>query len=185
MVQLLLNYELHRVLGLAIASTRHRIFISTADLKNVQLPMAARAARCRSLLSMLDDLAKRGVEVRVLHSGIPSGPFLQELKRCRADGVAIRRCPRVHAKAVIIDGRQMYIGSANLTGAGLGAKSPRRRNFESGILTEDLSLIDPMIEMLESVWDGTQCEQCGRKKFCPLPLEEPAHMRNVEFGMRN
>lgn len=171
MLQLLLNHELHRVLGLALSSARHRIFVSTADLKNVQLPVAAKAGRYRSLLSLLDELAKRGVEVRVLHSGIPSGPFLQELKRCRADGVQMRRCPRVHAKAIIIDGRRMYLGSANLTGAGLGAKSKRRRNFESGILTDELALIDPMIEMLEGIWSGAQCEPCGRKKFCPLPLE--------------
>lgn len=182
MAKLLLNYELNRVLGLAVASARHRLFMSTADLKNVQLPVAARAGRARSLLSLLDDLARRGVEVRVLHGGIPSGPFLEELKRSRADGVAIRRCPRVHAKAIIIDGRTMYLGSANLTGAGLGAKSPRRRNFEAGILTEDLGLIDPMIEMLESVWTGRQCETCGRKKFCPLPLESPGRLELAAKG---
>ncbi len=47
-----------------------------------------------------------------------------------------RRCPRLHAKAVIIDCRAMYLGSANLTGAGLGAKADKRRNFEMGIWTE-------------------------------------------------
>jgi phosphatidylserine/phosphatidylglycerophosphate/cardiolipin synthase-like enzyme len=183
MVQLLLNYDLHRVLGLAIASARHRLFIATADLKNVQLPLAASAGRvsARSLLSLLEGLARRGVQVRVLHSGVPSGPFLQEWKRCHVpaaagtsggSGVQIRRCPRVHAKAVIIDGRRMYLGSANLTGAGLGAKSPRRRNFEGGILTDELSLIDPMTEMLEGIWAGRQCVGCGRKEHCPLPLEE-------------
>lgn len=45
-------------------------------------------------------------------------------------------CPRVHLKSLIIDGRFAYVGSANLTGAGMGAKSDRRRNFESGIITD-------------------------------------------------
>lgn len=176
MIKLLLNYDLHRVLGLAIASAKHRLFIATADLKNVQLPLASRAGHrpARSILSLLNDLGRRGVEVRVLHSGIPSGPFLHELKRFGADHLDLRRCPRVHAKAVIIDGRMMYLGSANLTGAGLGAKSPRRRNFEGGIITDELTLIDPMIDMLESIWSGGNCTECGRKDHCPLPLERPS-----------
>jgi len=77
----------------------------------------------------------------------------------------------VHAKAVIIDGRTMYLGSANLTGAGLGAKSPRRRNFEAGIITDDIPLIDQMLDMLEAVWAGRHCPACDRKEHCPLPLE--------------
>ena len=36
----------------------------------------------------------------------------------------------------------MYLGSANLTGAGLGAKADGRRNFEMGIWTESPALID-------------------------------------------
>jgi phosphatidylserine/phosphatidylglycerophosphate/cardiolipin synthase-like enzyme len=79
----------------------------------------------------------------------------------------------VHAKAVIADGRWMYLGSANLTGAGLGAKSARRRNFEAGICTDDLTLIDPVLDMLDSIWSGAQCDGCGRKDHCPVPLEEP------------
>ena len=44
-------------------------------------------------------------------------------------------CPRAHFKSVIVDGKIAYSGSANLTGAGLGAKGKDRRNFEGGILT--------------------------------------------------
>ena len=32
---------------------------------------------------------------------------------------------------------------ANFTGAGLGAKSDRRRNFEAGVLTDDDEVVDP------------------------------------------
>ena len=85
----------------------------------------------------------------------------------------MRRCPRAHVKAVIPDGKCMYVGSANLTGAGMGAKSLRRRNFEAGIWTDDLSLIDPVLDMLNDIWDGQQCADCGRKQHCPEPLEEP------------
>ena len=34
-------------------------------------------------------------------------------------------CPRVHFKCIIVDGVKAYFGSANLTGAGMGAKSVR------------------------------------------------------------
>lgn len=36
---------------------------------------------------------------------------------------------------LIFDFETAYIGSANLTGAGIGMKSSNRRNFEAGILT--------------------------------------------------
>jgi len=105
---------------------------------------------------------------------VPSGAFLRELK---ADGVpaglTMRRCPRVHAKAVIVDGLRMYLGSANLTGAGLGAKSARRRNFEAGIWTDQLALIDPVLDMLDGIWHGRECPACGRRNLCGVPLEEP------------
>lgn len=40
-------------------------------------------------------------------------------------------CPRVHFKCIIVDGVKAYFGSANLTGAGMGAKSEKKRNFEN------------------------------------------------------
>ena len=46
-----------------------------------------------------------------------------------------------HFKEVLFDLKFAYIGSANLTGAGLGMKSGRNRNFEAGILTDDPELI--------------------------------------------
>jgi phosphatidylserine/phosphatidylglycerophosphate/cardiolipin synthase-like enzyme len=85
----------------------------------------------------------------------------------------MRRCPRTHFKALIVDGRWMYIGSANLTGAGLGAKSARRRNFEAGVATDDSTLIDPVSDMFDDLWSGAHCKDCGRKSHCPVPLEEP------------
>ncbi len=57
-------------------------------------------------------------------------------------------CPRVHFKMLIFDFETAYIGSANLTGAGIGMKSSSRRNFEAGILTDEVSLIDAACEQL-------------------------------------
>ncbi len=191
MVQLILNEQhLAGALGEAIAACRHRLFIATANVKDLHITIntrqparsvgkgsASRAKRGRlrtqSILNVFRELSKDGIEIRLLHSGVPSGPFLAELKKGIPKGLLMRRCPRVHAKAVIADGRLMYLGSANLTGAGLGAKSARRRNFETGIWTDELSLIDPVLDMLHAVFSGRECEACGRKAHCPVPLEEP------------
>jgi len=75
-------------------------------------------------------------------------------------------CPRVHIKAVVVDGSFAYTGSANLTGAGMGAKSETRRNFESGIITGDRRIIEKIMEQFDSIWRGEHCQQCQRKKFC-------------------
>src|SRR5438552_3618023 len=82
----------------------------------------------------------RGVEVRLLHAGVPSAAALLELKEGLPKNLWIRRCPRLHAKTVIVDARGMYLGSANLTGAGLGAKADGRRNFEWGVWTESAGM---------------------------------------------
>src|SRR5262249_26402617 len=109
---------------------------------------------------LLRGLAGRGVEVRVLHAGVPSGPALEEL-RDLPRGIVFRRCPRVHTKAVVVDCRRMYLGSANLTGAGLGAKAAGRRNFEAGVFTESPALIDAVLERFDAIWEGTHCPGCG------------------------
>ncbi len=68
----------------------------------------------------------------------------------------------------------MYLGSANLTGAGLGAKADGKRNFEMGIWTESASMIDAVAEQFNQLWEGQPCKTCRRKDVCPVPLEEPS-----------
>jgi hypothetical protein len=176
MTRVVLNYEhLTGVLDEALRLCRHRLFIATADVKDLHVPCDAPMSRsgARSIVEVFEELSGRHVEVRLLHSGVPSSRFLARLKRHVPATLIMRRCPRVHVKAVIADGRWMYLGSANLTGAGLGAKSPRRRNFEGGIWTDEQALIDPVLDMLDAIWEGDRCPGCGRKDYCPVPLEEP------------
>lgn len=75
-------------------------------------------------------------------------------------------CPRIHFKLMIFDMDTTYIGSANLTGAGIGMKSTQRRNFEAGILTNEPSLVNAAIGQFDEVWRGDYCAKCGRKQFC-------------------
>jgi phosphatidylserine/phosphatidylglycerophosphate/cardiolipin synthase-like enzyme len=125
----------------------------------------------RSMVGVLDELVARGVEVRLLHAGVPSGPFARALRARPALIPAMRACPRVHLKAVIVDGAFLYLGSANWTGAGLGAKGSGRRNFELGVVTRDEGLLDEVQGIFDRLWTGGECKGCKLRKVCGAPLD--------------
>ena len=75
---------------------------------------------------------------------------------------------------MIVDAAGMYLGSANLTGAGLGAKADGRRNVEWGVWTRSAPMIEAVLDQFNALWEGQQCEGCKRREVCPVPLEEPA-----------
>ncbi|MBK6513198.1 MAG: phospholipase D family protein [Polyangiaceae bacterium] len=161
----------------AVRRAEVSVWIATANLKDVHVEARvgtrARArGRFESLMDELGELCARGVEVRILHSGAPSGPLSARLARGgRARKVELRRCVRVHMKMIAIDGRLLYLGSANFTGAGLGAKVEGRRNFEAGILTTDDVLLDRMQAELDAIWSGKECGGCRVRAECPRPLD--------------
>jgi phosphatidylserine/phosphatidylglycerophosphate/cardiolipin synthase-like enzyme len=135
-----------RIIREGVLQAKVSIDIMTADFKALLVPEPV-TRRADSSVTHFRRLAARGVEIRLLHAGVPSSAALRELKRELPRGLTIRRCPRLHAKTVILDCRRMYLGSANLTGAGLGAKADGRRNFEMGIWTESPALIDSVLEL--------------------------------------
>lgn len=165
--------HLRRVVREGVQRAQSSVAIATADFKAMLVPDPS-GDGARSIVEVFRGLTLRGVEVRLLHSGVPSGPALQELRQDVPEGLTIRRCPRLHAKAVVIDCAAMYLGSANLTGAGLGAKSDGRRNFEWGVWTRSTELIDAVLGEFDALWEGGRCESCQRHDICPVPLEEPA-----------
>jgi phosphatidylserine/phosphatidylglycerophosphate/cardiolipin synthase-like enzyme len=164
----------------AMARAKTALWIATANVKEmkVEAPIGtvARArGRYMSFLETLEGLVRRGVDVRILHGGPPSRPFREELARHaklkKSRHFAMRRCPRVHLKLVAVDGSLLYLGSANLTGAGLGAKGEGRRNFEMGIVTDDDVMLDAAQARFERVWSGRECASCKMRRECPLPLD--------------
>jgi phosphatidylserine/phosphatidylglycerophosphate/cardiolipin synthase-like enzyme len=161
-----------RIVRDGILQAKVSIDIMTADFKAMLIP-EPRTRRADSIVTHFRKLAQKGVEIRLLHAGVPSSSALRELKRDLPRGLTIRRCPRLHSKTVILDCRRMYLGSANLTGAGLGAKADGRRNFEMGIWTESSPLIDSVLDQFNLLWEGRECRDCKRRDICPVPLEEP------------
>ena len=148
-----------------IGKARKFVWIATSDLKDLYVDKRGKMV---PFLEILSDLVKKHVEIRLLHAKEPGPAFRRDFDKYPnlIRGMERILCPRVHLKAVIIDGTFAYTGSANLTGAGMGAKSEHRRNFESGIITDDNVIVGKVMEQFDNIWRGTHCPQCKRKKFC-------------------
>ena len=153
-----------------VPQVRERLWIATADIKDMYVDSGGR--EMVPFLEVLDGMVKRGIEVRLIHAKDPGPNWRDDFDRYPTLWTAMERvlCPRVHFKCIIVDGVKAYFGSANLTGAGMGAKSERKRNFENGVLTDDPALVNPLVEQFDLVWRGALCRDCGRREHCPDPV---------------
>lgn len=173
MHELILN-EAHyeRVIDKLVPRAERFLWIATADIKDVHVEGAA--GRFVPFLAVLAELVERGVDVRLMHAKEPGPAFREDFDRFPVliDSERFERilCPRLHMKAIVLDGRVAYVGSANLTGAGLGAKSRARRNLEAGVLTDDPAIVEPLMEELDRLYLGEHCLDCERREFCPDPI---------------
>ena len=139
-----------------IPLVKRQLWIGTADIKDLYVARGKQG------------LIRKGVEIRLIHAKEPGPAFREDFDRYPelATGLERALCPRVHFKLMIFDLETAYIGSANLTGAGIGMKSSLRRNFEAGILTNNPTLVESAIDQFDRVWMGSHCRKCGRKAFC-------------------
>jgi phosphatidylserine/phosphatidylglycerophosphate/cardiolipin synthase-like enzyme len=155
----------HRVILGEVPAAERFLWLATADLKDLHV---AKGRRMVPFLEILSDLCDRGVQVRLLHAREPGPAFREDFDRYPVllDRLERILCPRVHFKSIVVDGRFAYTGSANLTGAGIGAKSPDRRNFEAGIVTTAPAFVARIMEQFDAVWMGARCGTCGRKDHC-------------------
>lgn len=148
---------------------RQSLWIGTADVKDLYVVQASGEL---PLLGVLSRLMGRGVEVRLLHAKEPGPNFREDFDRYPRLATMLQRamCPRVHFKIIVIDMALCYIGSANLTGAGMGMKGAARRNFEAGLLTDEPELLSAAIEEFDKVWRGSECRRCQRRQYCGDPI---------------
>jgi len=153
-----------------IPKVQHTLWLGTADIKD--LYVAGAGGRAIPLLDELSSCVNRGVALRLIHAKEPGPNFRADFDRFPnlVDGLERALCPRVHFKLIILDLALAYIGSANLTGAGIGMKGDTRRNFEAGILTDEPHLVRAAIEQYDAVWRGDHCTGCGRRAYCPDPI---------------
>ena len=157
-----------QVLELA-TKAKHTLWIGTADIKDLYI---SNGKYEKPFLGVLSELIGKGVNVRLIHAKEPGPAFREDFDKYRnlVTGLERALCPRVHFKIIVIDCKTCYVGSANLTGAGMGMKSPNRRNFEAGILTDEPELVESAMEEFDKVWRGEMCKKCQRKQYCGDPI---------------
>ena len=160
MVEYIADEDHFREVLSRVPNARKTLWIGTADIKDLYVAE-------RPFLGILADLVSKGREVRLIHAKEPGPNFRGDFDRYPILFTGMERalCPRVHFKILIFDMKVAYIGSANLTGAGIGMKGAGTRNFEAGILTDEPALVEAAINQFDSVWRGAKCKSCGRKKF--------------------
>ena len=171
-MQLLLNEAIYRkVIVELLPRTQKSLWIVTADIKDLHVPKGRRFV---PLLEILSDLVEAGVSVRLMHAKEPGPRFREDFDKypniVTSDLFERILCPRIHTKAIIMDGRQAFIGSANLTGAGLGAKGAHKRNFEAGFLTSDAGHLREIMDWIDQLYLGEFCLKCQRRSVCPDPI---------------
>ena len=152
-----------------IKDVKKTLWIGTADIKDLYVKDGRGT---KPLLEVLSELVKKGVAIRLIHAKEPGPAFRQDFDKYPAliEGMERVLCPRVHFKIIIFDLKMAYVGSANLTGAGIGMKGENTRNFEAGILSTDKDFVKNAAEQFDSVWMGSFCKNCKRKEFCSDPI---------------
>jgi phosphatidylserine/phosphatidylglycerophosphate/cardiolipin synthase-like enzyme len=172
-IDLLTGPELHQqVVQEAILNADNYVWIATANLKDMHIPMAR---GYRPILKAFNEMAGHGISFRIIHSDLPSRPFrrtLDRFPRLIEGALEMQICQRSHWKMVIVDGRFVYLGSANFTGAGLGAKGEPKRNLELGITSHDPVLVMRIMDLYDAFWIGTYCSDCAWRKDCADPIKE-------------
>ena len=152
-----------------IKTVKHTLWIGTADIKDVYVDVDGEV---KPLLGLIALLIRRGVEVRLIHAKEPGQNFRDDFDKYPVLFDRLERvlCPRVHFKMFVFDCKEVYIGSANLTGAGIGMKAETTRNFEAGILTDDPEIVEQAMNQFDDVWIGKHCQACKRRDFCSDPI---------------
>ena len=176
-----------------VKSVKHTLWIGTADIKDLYVEVGKEKnvsskreqkehalsaewekgrAKLKPFLALIAQLIRRGVEVRLIHAKEPGPNFREDFDKYPVLYDRLERvlCPRVHFKMLVFDCKEVYVGSANLTGAGIGMKAETTRNFEAGILTDDPVIVEQAMNQFDEVWIGKYCKSCKRRDFCPDPI---------------
>ena len=152
-----------------VQSVKHNLWIGTADIKDLYVEVGNEK---KPFLALMAQLIRKGVEIRLIHAKEPGPNFREDFDKYPVLYDRLERvlCPRVHFKLIVFDCKEVYIGSANLTGAGIGMKAETTRNFEAGILTDEPEIVEQAMNQFDDVWIGKHCKKCKRREFCSDPI---------------
>ena len=163
------NIDHFKEVLLRVQSVKHLLWIGTADIKDLYLDVGNEK---KPFLALIAQLIRRGVEVRLIHAKEPGQNFREDFDTYPVLYDRLERvlCPSVHFKMLVFDGKEVYVGSANLTGAGIGMKAETTRNFEAGILTDAPEIVEQAMNKFDEIWMGKHCKLCKRRDYCSDPI---------------
>ena len=142
-----------------ICNAKSSIKMMTANFKRFRLKPTAKQGVYYNdgtpFIEYLMNKAVHGVAVQIICSN-PSDSFTkewQEYYQQMGNPVLFeyKFSDRNHAKVYIIDDEIAYIGSANVTKAGIRQLTPG--NYEAGILTDDPELVSSVKEFFSMIWE--------------------------------
>ena len=156
-----------------ICAAKSSIRIMTGDFKRFKLKPTSKQGKNYNdgtpFIKHLMEKAGKGISVQIICSR-PSKSFKEEYdalyEKIRPKNFRIYFCERNHSKVVIVDNKVAYVGSANVTPAGLaqGVMSPG--NFEVGLLTENHQFISQLNTLFSKIMNGDYCYNCHLANKC-------------------
>ena len=170
MLKYISNSDHYKEVLSRVQNVKRTLWIGTADIKDLYVEAGKEK---KPFMALIAQLIRRGVEVRLIHAKEPGPNFREDFDKqpLLYDRLERVLCPRVHFKMIVFDCKEAYIGSANLTGAGIGMKADATRNFEAGILTDAPELVERAMSQFDDVWIGKHCKACKRREFCLDPIK--------------
>ena len=157
--RLITNEEHYDEVVKRICDAKSSIKIMTANFKRFRLKPTAEQGEYYTdgtpFIEYLIAKAVKGVSVQIICSN-PSASFTEEWQECyhqkgNPELFEYMFSDRNHAKIYIVDDQIAYIGSANVTKAGV--RQLNDANFEAGILTDDPELVSSVKAFFSKVWD--------------------------------
>lgn len=146
-----------------ICSAKSSVKIMTANFKRFRLkPTDEQGINYNDgtpFIEYLMNKAAKGVSVQIICSN-PSASFTEEWQECYREMGSPELfeymfSERNHAKIYIVDDKIAYVGSANVTKAGI--RQLNDANYEAGILTEDPELVSSIKDFYSEIWNGKWC----------------------------
>ena len=168
--RLVLNEDHYQEVIERICTAKVSIRIMTANFKRFKLkPTGYQGKDYKDgtpFIKYLMAKAVQGVSVQIICS-MPSQSFTEEWKEYYQQMMSpalfeYKFCDRNHSKVVIIDDKIAYVGSANVTPAGLGQGIFTPGNFEACILTSNPQIISSLKAHFAKIMNEDYCPSCHR-----------------------